>query len=193
MMVGAYEKVAGVPMDYLKYMLFGFLICSLGVVFYALLIKFVFRPDMSRIQDISIERFSREKLPPMNGVQKVMAAALVGFLALVMLPSILPRSIAIIDLLARMGPIGICLLFIVALSVGRCNGKPLFHFGAVAAKYVNWQIYVLVSMAMAISGAMMDDSTGITRFMAQSLEPIAQGTSFTMFVAILATAACLIT
>ena len=193
MMVGAYEKVAGVPMDYLKYMLFGFIICSLGVVCYALLIKFVFRPDMSRIQDISIERFNREKLPPMNAEQKIMAGVLTGFLVLVMLPSMLPRSIAAVDLLARIGPIGVCLLFIVALSVVRCDGKPIFSFKQIAAKYVNWQIYVLVSIAMAISGAMMDESTGITRFMAQSLEPIAQGTSFTMFVAILATTSCLIT
>ncbi len=192
MIVGAYEKVSGIPLDYLDYMLFGFIMSSAGIILYALLIRFVFRPDMSRIRDISIERFQRDPLPPVNFVQKVMACALVSFLVLIMAPSIFPADIPVVAMLKRVGPIGVCLILIVILSIMRHEGRPLFNFRQVASRHVQWAVFILVSMAMAISGAMMDPVTGITRFMAQALEPIARGTTFPVFVALLSATSCLI-
>ncbi len=174
-------------------LLSGFIMSSAGIVLCALLIKFVFRPDMSRIRDISIERFQRDPLPPVNFVQKVMACALVSFLILIMAPSIFPTDFPVVAMLKRIGPIGVCLILIVILSIMRHEGRPLFNFRQVASRHVQWAVFILVSMAMAISGAMMDPVTGITRFMTQALEPIAQGTTFPFFVALLSATSCLIT
>ncbi len=174
-------------------LLSGNIMSSAGIVLCALLIKFVFRPDMSRIRDISIERFQRDPLPPVNFVQKVMACALVSFLILIMAPSIFPTDFPVVAMLKRIGPIGVCLILIVILSIMRHEGRPLFNFRQVASRHVQWAVFILVSMAMAISGAMMDPVTGITRFMTQALEPIAQGTTFPFFVALLSATSCLIT
>lgn len=177
MIVGAYEKVAQVPMNYLHYMLFGFIMCSLGVVFYALLIKFVFRPDMSKIAEINIERFEKDKLPPMNACQKIMMASLFGYLIMVLLPSILPKAWPGIGLLAKMGPLGVVILFVVGLSLFRLNGKPILEFKEIAAKYLVWDVYLLVCMAMVISSAMTAGPTGITEFLKESLDPLLGGRS----------------
>ena len=193
MIVGAYEKVAGANLDYLKYMLFGFILCSIGIVLYALIIKFVFKPDMSKIKDISIERFNRDKLPPMNTTQKIMMVALFGYLIMVLLPSILPKSIVGIALLSKIGPLGVVILFVVGLSLCRVDQKPIFAFKEVAGKYVIWDVYFLVCMAMAVSSAMTDNSTGITEFLSQNLNPLLGGHSFFLFASILVIFSCSIT
>lgn len=177
MISGAYEKVAQVQMDYLNYMLFGFIMCSLGIFLYALLIKFVFRPDMSKIAEINIERFEKDKLPPMNTCQKIMMASLFGYLIMVLLPSILPKTLPGIALLGKIGPLGVVILFVVGLSLFKLHGKPILEFKEIAAKYLVWDVYLLVCMAMVISSAMTSGPTGITEFLKESLDPMLGGRS----------------
>lgn len=185
MIAGAYEKAAQTQLDYLNYMLFGFIMCSLGIFLYALLIKFVFRPDMSKIKDISIERFQRDKLPPMDLRQKIMMASLFGYLIMVLLPSLLPKTLPGIALLAKIGPLGVVILFVVALSLFKMENKPILDFKEIAGKYLVWDVYFLVCMAMAISSAMTSGPTGITEFLKLSLDPLLGGHSFFVFSAIL--------
>ena len=185
MIAGAYEKAANAQLDYLHYMVFGFIMSSLGIILYSLLIKFVFRPDMSNIEDINIERFDREKLPPMDTKQKIMMVSLFGYLILVLLPSILPKSIGVIALLAKIGPLGVVILFVVALSLFKMDNKPIIDFKEVAGRYVIWDVYFLVCMAMAISSAMTAPTTGITKFLEATLNPILGGHSFFVFAIIL--------
>jgi sodium-dependent dicarboxylate transporter 2/3/5 len=185
MIVGAYEKAAGTQLDYLPYMLFGFIMSTLGILLYSLLIKFVFRPDMSKIQDISIERFDREKLPPMDTRQKIMMASLFGYLVLVLLPSILPKSWPLVPLLVKAGPLGVVILFVAALSLFKLDNKPILDFKEVAGKYLVWDVYLLVCMAMVISSALTAPTTGITDFLKLSLDPILGGHSPFLFTCIL--------
>lgn len=185
MIAGAYDKVSGGQLDYLRYMSFGFIMSTIGLLLFALLIKYVFRPDMSKIKNISAERFKRDKLPPMGPEQKLMMGALFGYLIMVLLPSILPKTLPGVNILAKIGPLGVVILFVVALSIIKINGKPSLNFREIAAKHIGWDIYILVAMAMAISSAMTSDVTGITEFLAESLKPVLGGHSFFTFVAIL--------
>ena len=185
MIAGAYEKVSQSQLHYLEYMLFGVIMATLGILGYALLIKFVFRPDMSRIKDINIERFDKEQLPPMGLRQKIMMASLFGYLTLVLLPSIVPKTVFGIALLAKIGPLGMVILFVVGLCLFKLDGKPILEFKEIIGKYVVWDVYFLVCMAMAISAAMTGQGTGITEFLKLSLDPILGGHSFFMFAVIL--------
>lgn len=185
MIAGAYEKVSGAQLDYLHYMMFGFILSTVGIFFYSLLIKFVFRPDMSKIADISIERFKRDPLPAMDLRQKIMMASLFGYLIMVLLPSILPKSIGAIALLAKIGPLGVVILFVVGLSLFKLEGKPIIDFKEIAGKFIIWDVYLLVCMAMVISGAMTAETTGITGFLQQSLNPVLGGHSYFVFALIL--------
>ncbi len=185
MIAGAYEKVAQTQLNYLHYMLFGFIMSTAGILLYSLLIKFVFRPDMSKIKDIHIERFKKEELPPMGARQKIMLAALFGYLGMVLVPSILPASLPGVALLAKIGPLGVVVLFVTALCLIRIDGKPTLNFKEVAGKYVVWDVYFLVCMAMVISTAMTAETTGITGFLKNTLDPVLGGHSLIVFTAIL--------
>ncbi len=185
MIAGAYEKAANARLDYLHYMLFGFIMSSLGIALYALLIKLIFRPDMSKMKNINIERFQREQLPPMDARQRIMMCALLGYLILVLLPSILPTSLPGVDILARIGPLGVVILFVVALSLFKIDNKPVLDFKEIAGKYVVWDVFFLVCMAMAISTALTEDATGVTGFLKNALTPLFGGRSLFAFAAIL--------
>ena len=193
MIVAAFEKVAKTPMDYLPYMLFGFITATCTVVIYTLLIKFVFKPDMSRIADISIERFEREKLPPMDLQQKVYFFALFGYLILVLLPSILPKTLSFIAFLNRLGAWGIVIGFVVLLCLFKVNGKPIMNFKEIAAKYVVWDVYFLVAMAIVISDALTENSTGIKPFLTETLNPLLGNRSPSVLTAIFVAVSIIIT
>ena len=184
MIMGAYEKVAGANIDYLRYMSFGVLLCTIGVLLYALLIKFVFRPDMSKVAGISIEHFKRDPLPPMSGLQKLMMAVLFGFFILILAPSVLPKSIPVVAVLAKIGPLGIAILFVAALCLLRVGGRPALNIKEIGGKYIVWDVYFLVAMAMAVSSAMTAPGMGITDFLSQKLSPVLGGHSYVVFLAL---------
>ncbi len=184
MIVGAYEQVAQAQIGYLQYMLFGFCMSTLMILAYSLLIKFVFRPDMSRVANISVEHFKRDALPPMNLRQKINAAALAGFFVLVLMPSVLPKTLPVVGTLAKIGPLGVCLLFIALFCATRVDGKPLMNFKEIAGKYIVWNVYILICMAMVISAAMTTKGMGITEFIVRYLSPVLGGHSYELFLAI---------
>lgn len=184
MIVGAYEKVTGVNMEYLPYMLFGVVMAAIGIIAYSLLIKFVFKPDMSKIANINIEQFEKDKLPAMDLRQKILFVCLFGYLGLILLPSILPDSIGFIALLNKLGPVGIVIGFVVALCLFKIDGKPIMDFKKIIGQYVTWDVYFLVAMAMVISGALTAEGTGISEFFIQSLNPLLGGRSPMAFAAI---------
>lgn len=180
-MVGAFERVSESSLDYLPYMLFGIIMSTLVIIGYTLLIKFVFRPDTSKIKNISTEDFNKEKLPPMNLQQKILLGCLFGFLALVLLPSILPTSIPVVSLLNKFGPHGIIIVFVVGLSLFKVDGEPILDFPKIAGRFIVWDVYFLVCMSILVSGALTAPSTGITAFLTTSLDPVFGGHSAFFF------------
>lgn len=191
--VGAFEKTAKTPMDYLPYMLYGFIMSSLAILVYSALIKFVFKPDMSKITDISTERFEAEKLPPMDLRQKIMFGCLFGYLGLVLVPSILPKTIGFVGFLNKLGPLGLVMVIVIGLCLFKINGKPIIEFKEIAGRYLIWDVYFLIAMAMVVSDALTANSTGIKPFLTGVVNPLLGGCSATTFAILLAIFPMLIT
>lgn len=185
MMIAAFEKVSGLKIDYLSYMSFNIIMQTLAIIVFCLLIKFVFKPDMSKIANISVDRFKKDKLPPMTIVQKIYFFCLFGFMALVIIPSALPQSIGIVAVLNQIGAHGVAMLLVVVLCAIKIDGKPVMNFKEIVGKYVAWDVYLLVAMAMVISTALTENSTGIKPFLINVLNPILGGQSSLIFSAII--------
>lgn len=193
MVVGSFEKVTKLHLDYLPYMLFGFIMSTLGIILYTLLIKYVFKPDMKKIANISTERFEQEKLPAMTLQQKALFASMFGYLILVLIPSFLPKTIGFVALLNKIGPFGVVMAFIVGLCLFKVDNKPIINVKDIMGRYVSWDVYFLVAMAMAISGALTAKTTGIQEFIIQALNPVLGGLSPFAFTAVILVFAMLIT
>ncbi|MFZ7101075.1 MAG: SLC13 family permease [Peptococcaceae bacterium] len=193
MVIAAFEKTTNIHLEYLPYMVYGFIMSSLGIVIFSLLIKFVFKPDMSKIANISTDRFEQDKLPKMTLQQKVLFTCLFGFLAIVLLPSILPQSFWLGALLNKLGAWGIVIGFVVGLCLFKIDGKPILNFKEIVGRHVSWDVYFLVVMCMAVSGGLTADATGIKPFLVQLFQPLLGGHSVYGFSVILLITALIIT
>lgn len=193
-MIAAFEKVSGTKIDYLSIMIFGFVMATLAIILFSLLIKFVFKPDMSKIANISADRFKEDQLPLMTLTQKIYLGCLFGFLTLVVLPSILPKQpTGLVAVLRQIGPHGVAMSFVLILSMIKIGSKPILNFKEVVGRHVTWDVYFLVAMAMVISDALTIDSTGIKPFLIQTLNPLMSNNSPLVFTAIMVTVGMLIT
>ncbi len=185
MIIGSFEKVTNMQIDYLSYMFFGYVMSSLGILTFSLLIKFVLKPDMSRIANISTERFEKDKFPSMTLQQRILFACLFGYLILILLPSILPKTIGFVALIDKIGPWGVVFAFIVGLCMFKVDNKPIIDFKEIIGRYVTWDVYFLVCMAMVISSALTSEGTGIKEFATEALNPLLGDRSPIVFYAIL--------
>ncbi len=177
LILGSYENVSKATMDYLDYMSFGFVICSLIVVCYSLVVKYILRPDMSKIAGISVEQINKNPLPPMDTRQRILFGCLFGFLIMVLLPSFLPASFPLVPALKKLGPWGIALVFIVGVTLFKVNGKPIMDFKEIAAKYVGWDVYALVAFAMFIGPVLLAPETGVSEYLKSVFIPLFEGRS----------------
>jgi sodium-dependent dicarboxylate transporter 2/3/5 len=180
-MLDVFETISGAPMPIPEYMLLGFIFSVLVFIIYCLCMKFVFRPDMSNIKNINIEIFNRNPLPPMSNLQKANFFGMLGFVFLVVLPSFLPDDFIVAELLNSLGPLGVAILITGVMCVFRADGKPILDFKAVAAKSINWEVYVMVAAAVAISGALTNPATGVTELMITLFNPVLGGHTAVVF------------
>ncbi len=187
LILGSFEKAAGVPMEYLTYLMFGFIMNFLVITCYTLAIKYVFRADLTKLKEINTDYFAKDPLPPMSGVQKAMFGTLIAFWVLVLLPSILPSTVFFIPALQKLGALGILITFTAIFVLIKVDGKPILPIKEIMAKHVSWDIYFLLSVSMLLSAALSNPKTGLTEFIANSLTPLLGGHSalgFTVIVLI---------
>lgn len=193
MVLGTYEKVAGSQVDYLQYMLFGWILCTTGIILYALLMKYVLRPDVSRIANLSVDQFNKNPLPPMQLHQKIMAGILVAFLVLVLAPSFMPAGFPGIAILNKLGPLGLMISLVLMMCLVKINDKPLMDFKEIVSKHVVWDAYLLVAMIVAISQALVAPDMGIVPFLMKTLNPVLGGHTSYTFLVILILVSCTVT
>ena len=58
----AYSTVSGTPMDFFKYICFSLPVTTLVMIFYVLICRFVFRPDMKDLHKISVDFADKDAL-----------------------------------------------------------------------------------------------------------------------------------
>lgn len=182
--IGSFEKTSGLTVDYLPYMAYGMIMGTLAIFSYCVLMKFVFRPDLSKIRDITIEKINKEKLPPMDLRQKILAICLVACFVLVLLPSILPASLPFIKQLNKLGALGITIALVVFICAFKIDGKPIAQIKEIA-KHINWGVFFLVASCMTLTAALGDETTGISQYLSSVLEPLLGGHSTMSFTIIL--------
>lgn len=66
----AYETMSGMGIDYAKYMLIACLICLLCALFFIVLGKYIFRPDMSKLLNLEADKLDTDGSLNLTGVQK---------------------------------------------------------------------------------------------------------------------------
>ncbi len=184
MILSAFEKASGMQINSFAYLLFGMCMNLLLISLYVLSVKYVFKTDLSKLENINVEYFERDPLPPMNNIQKLMFATLIAFWVLVLIPSVLPKSIAFVAMLDKLSALGILMIFTGIFMIIKVDNKPIMPIKDIIGKYVSWEIYFLLSASMCLSAALSNPKTGLTEYLAINLAPLLGGHSAIMFTSI---------
>lgn len=197
--VSAFGSMTGVPADmtpvpYMGYMALNFIMTMLLMVVYILVLKYILRPDVSKLKGVDADQLAKEQpLPAMVWPQILMMIMIPLYLIMLLVPSFMDKSNPVVGFLATLGPLGVTLVWVVFFTIIRFQGKEVLNFRDVAYKQFNWGIYFMIAAAVYGANALSNDATGVKGFLLDVLNPILGGQSEMAFVAILFTVALILT
>jgi len=180
--LSVFNTSADMVMPVPQYMILGFIFSVLIFVAYCLFMKLILKPaDLANVANVNTEMFERDPLPPMSKLQKANFWSMLAFVFLMLLPWFLPDAFILTQLLNTMGAAGVAILVTAVMCMIRIERKPVLDFGAVAKESVNWDIFVMVAVAMAVASALTNEATGVLNMMIIVFEPVLGGHSPLVF------------
>lgn len=170
------------------------IIAFLTIIGYLLLMRFVFRVDVSCLKTIDLSQVeSLGNLPAMNGLQKFLLGYMLVFMLFLCVPAFLPTQWLMTIKLKALGSSGITIVFFALLCLIRRDGKSVVDFQVLSKDKVVWDLIFLMGAGVTVAGALVSDATGVKTFLAELLTPLLAGCSPFLFVAVLLIAASLVT
>jgi sodium-dependent dicarboxylate transporter 2/3/5 len=94
-----------------------------------------------------------------------------------LLPNVLDATIPVVAFLNKLGTTGITIAFVIVSCILKLDGKAALDFKQVSAKHVQWNVLMLVIVAIMMSSALTADATGIKPLIMSVLTPILGGHS----------------
>ncbi|MFR6290760.1 MAG: SLC13 family permease [Peptococcaceae bacterium] len=188
----AYTTMSGVPLDFFKYICFSLPVTFSVVIFYILICKFIFRPDLKDLKNINADFADKSKLT-LNKIQKTAIVYLAMFIFLMVAPNVLPETWVLTQVINQLGMVGCILTLIISMFWVRFDGKPMIDFSKMASKHIIWDIYMIMAFAIPFAGLFTSDATGIKPFMVEITQPILGGLSPVLFMILALTIATVLT
>lgn len=176
---GNLSEMPGVMISDGTYFIACFIMGLLLIASVVLVMRFVFRPDVEPLKDVTIEMLEKNPLPPMNKAQKIYGVSLIVFIFCMLVPSLLP-TVPVLSFLYQNS-----LLVPVALTVVLCllrgEDGPVLDMQSVMGKDFAWPTFWLCTAAIYLGGVLTNEATGITPFLNTVLSPIFTGMSGAVF------------
>lgn len=189
-----FADVVGIPINYVTFMIVGFIASSLTLLVYLLVTTVLFKVDYSRLSqfDISTLDNAEKHMTSRQKLVLIVNALVMGF---ILFASILPSGTSIYTFFnSALTTGGIFALGVVSLSL-LClkNREPLIDFHAVASSSVRWDVLFRIGSAMVLASAFTAEETGIMDFASIVFAPIFAGRSPVAFLLIIVIITCVLT
>lgn len=156
-------------------------VCVATLLAYTLIVRFVFRPDISRLAHLTPDYLASLRRDLRIGAeQAVAAAALLVFLALMFLPNILPGDSGPAAFFGKFSMTVAIVLILGVLSFVRVKGKAAFDFQACSTG-INWNVIWMLAASIPVSAAMSSPDAGVSHILAEILGRLAGGSGVILF------------
>lgn len=178
-----YKNVSGIEVNYASYMGLTIplsFICLIGLI---LFMKYVLRPDVTKLKAIRIEMFTKNPLPPLTVKHKLLALAFGLFIISMLLPGILPEGP--LQHFFNENKFGFAVLLVGILCALKLEGKFVIDYQTIMSTQVQWSTVFLIAAALTIGNALTSEVTGVTPFLKETLTPIFGGTGEFVFIAMI--------
>lgn len=178
------ERDFGYSISFPQWMAFGIPMGFLMLAIIILFFRFVIRPDVSRVKNMSIDLL-RDQAKTLGPISKQEKIAVVIFLLVVvtwMFPGIFSNSIPGISKFIQ--GLGYAIPPVIGASLYcliHVDGKPIVSFRQWMNDGVAWGTVTLVAAIMAIGAVIGNPETGIAQFLTEFFTPIAKSVPFTVF------------
>lgn len=146
------------------YLLFGVVISLTSIAMLLLLMRFVFRVDVSPLLRLNVAALKKEApLPPLTPNQKVLLGIFCFYALWLLLPSIIGKESAVGAFLTRntMAGSAVAVLLLCIIPV---KGRPVADICVSNAVYP-WRVFFLIAFAMLLGGAMTAKGTNVSLWM----------------------------
>jgi hypothetical protein len=173
MMTGVLTKATGMQVNYLTFTALTLIIGYAVTLFYILMTKYVFKPDVSLIEQSSFVYSDTDKL---TSYHKQVMALLVAMVILMFLPGFLSPNLYFIQLLKKIGNTGIFVMLIAfGVFLKRKDGSAFINYTECVKFGVPWETMALMATAMPLASALTATGTGVQEWLNQILGPIIGG------------------
>ncbi len=165
------------------YIVAAIVVGTLFMVCYSLLIKFVFRCDMSRIKNLDVNDIValKETNAKFTLVQVIYLVAFLIGISYSFVMHFLPQDSSAYAFLAPITQALWFILVIVVLSIVKINGKPLMDCKKFFKEGANWGFICTIGMFMIIGGALSAPDLGVRAWLTDLLTPLFSDMSFPVF------------
>ncbi|MBQ2994101.1 MAG: hypothetical protein IJD56_01245 [Peptococcaceae bacterium] len=183
----------GYMIDYGKYMILAWLFYFVLGFAYLFMMKLL-RCDVEPIRDLDLSVFidSSKTEGGMSKQQKGVLIALLSMAVGCCLVSFFSGDAGIGLILKKLGVHGVLLITLTCLLFIKVDGKPLGEIGAMA-KYVMWDMLLVIAVAMLIASCLTSADTGVSPFLSKYVAPMLAGKSELVFLLILAVVSLILT
>ena len=157
------------------YLVFGVAISLCSIAMLLLLMRFVFRVNVSPLLRLNVAALKKEPLPPLTANQKILLAVFFFYAMWLLLPSLIGKENAVGAFLTRntMAGSAVAVLLICIIPV---KGRPVADICVSNAVYP-WRVFFLIAFAMLLGGAMTAKGTNVALWMECAMRSMLSGFS----------------
>ena len=151
------------PMNIALYLLFSIIVSMIVLTILLLVMRFVYRVDVSPLEKIDKEILRKEKLPPMTWRQKAILILFFTYMAWMLLPGILPKGNFLADFL-KANLMGGSLFIVFLLGFIQFKGESVADITQTNSAFP-WRVFFLIATAFSLGNSVVAPSTNVTIFM----------------------------
>ncbi len=168
---------AAVELNTAAYFAFALLISICVIILLLLMMKFVYRIDVSPLKNLDAASINEEPLPPMNLQQKLVLFDFLLYAAWLLVPAIIGKGNPVGAFLARNTLTG-SILVVLILAVAMSKGKPVIDIMK-SNKLYAWRVFLLIAVAFLLGGIMTGKGTNVALVMEYGLRDLLGGMNYT--------------
>lgn len=174
--LNAYTASSGATINYAHYLAYTIPVGLLSILGFLLLCKFVFRLDVSRLQNLDPNVFEKSD-SVLTKERSITLISLAVLVLMLVVPSLLPKDNIIAILGAKMGLSLKMVTVLLVLSLIRIDGKPILNFAQLAAKGIPWNMMMMMIGIFTFVELLGSQEAGISAFLGAVFTPMFQDVS----------------
>lgn len=165
------------PLNLSAYLIFGFIISFLCIAALLLVMRFVFKVDVSPLKNLDFEVLQKDKLPPLTIQHKIIIGLFFFYALWLLLPGIIGKNNLLGAFLSKNALCGTLVIVFLASAI-HIKKRPVADITKTNAVFP-WKTYFLVAVAFLLGGAMTSKATNVTIFMEYLLRDSLYGMDYT--------------